>query len=142
MRANARMLRSVFGNYTLRRKSAHAVVLSLNMILNWFDTISQFRHVTLQCPTIFFDARYNIFLNEPSLANDGLFFVILRNCRFNSSMMFVVYIIFHISAGYAKNVVRISPFSSQLRTQFGYFDCHLSLNSMNAFIASSSVTAW
>ncbi len=40
------------------------------------------------------------FLNKGKW-NDGLFFVIFRNWWFNPSIIFVVYIIFRISAGYA-----------------------------------------
>ena len=43
---------------------------------------------------MFFDARYNILRNDSSFVKLGLFFVNYRNCRFNPSVMFVVYIIF------------------------------------------------
>ena len=55
-----------------------------------------------------------------SLVKDGLFLVIRRNCRLSPSMILVVYMIFRISGGYAKNVDRISQLSSQLLTQEGY----------------------
>ena len=74
------------------------------------------------------DARYKIFLSESSLVKEGLFLVIFRNCRFSPSMMLVVYIILRTSAGYAKNVERISQFSSQLLTQLGYVFAQFSLN--------------
>ena len=90
---------------------------------------------------MFFDARYNILRNDSSFVKLGLFFVICRNCRFNPSMMFVVYIIFRISAGYAKNVDNISQLSSHVFTQDGYDLLHFSLKLIRLWSASSSVTA-
>lgn len=113
------MTRLAFGNPIGGGGFSHTVSLSSKRIRSWFDTISQFRQTTVQWFTIFCDARYNIFRRESSLVNDGLFFVIFRNWRFRPSMMFVVYMIFRTSAGYAKNVERISQFSSQLLTQLG-----------------------
>ncbi len=69
---------------------------------------------------MFFDARYNIFLKLSSLVNDGLFLVIFRNCLLSPSIIFVVYIIFRTSAGYAKNVDKMSQFSYQLLTHLEY----------------------
>ncbi len=66
--------------------------------------MSQFRQPALQCSTIFLEAKYSIFLRESSLTKEGLFFVIFLNCLFSPSMMFVVYMIFLIAAGYAKKV--------------------------------------
>ena len=63
------------------------------------------------------------------------------DCRFNPSMMFVVYIIFRISAGYAKNVDNISQLSSHVFTQEGYDLLHFSLKRIRLLRASSSVTA-
>ena len=123
-------------------KANQPAILSWIMIFSWFKTLSRFRHLQVQCSTIFFDARYSIFFNESSLVNDGLLFVIFLNWRFNHSIIFVVYIIRRISGGYAKKVERISQLSSQLFTQDGYDLTHFSLNCIKAFIPSSSVTAW
>ena len=96
-----------------------ADILSSNIIDNWLKTMSQFRHLCVQRSTIFCDAKYNILRRLSSFVNDGLFFVICLNWRFSPSIIFVVYIIFRTSGGYAKNVDRISQFSSQLFTQEG-----------------------
>ena len=94
---------------------------------------------------MFFDAKYKILRRLSSLVNDGLFFVILQNCRFKPSIIFVVYIIRLISAGYAKNVDRISQLSSQLLTQLNDFfispyqfgNCFNSRVSLAAFSCSA-----
>ena len=78
------------------------------MISNWLSTRSQFWHRACQCLTIRWDARYSIRRRESSLVNNGLFLVICRNCRFKPSMIFVVYMIFRISCGYSKKVLRTS----------------------------------
>jgi len=93
---------------------------SPNRMFSWLMTWSQFRQRAVQCSTIFVDARYSILRRESSLVKDGLFLVIRRNCRLSPSMILVVYMIFRISGGYAKNVDRISQLSSQLLTQEGY----------------------
>ena len=72
---------------------------------------------------------------------EGLFFVICRNWRFRPSMMFVVYMIFRISTGYSKNVLKTGQFSSQLFTQEGYCLRQASAKACRFFSASSSVTA-
>ena len=84
---------------------------SANRISSWLRTRSQFWHRACQCFTIRWDARYSIRRRESSPVKLGLFFVICRNCRFSPSMIFVVYMIFRISAGYSKNVLRTSQFS-------------------------------
>ena len=96
-----------------------ADILSSNIIDNWLKTTSQFRHLCVQRSTIFCDAKYNILRRLSSFVNDGLFFVICLNWRFKPSIIFVVYIIFRTSGGYAKKVERISQFSSQLLTHDG-----------------------
>ena len=114
---------------------------SANMISNWLSTMSQFWHRACQCFTIRWDARYSIRRSESSLVNDGLFLVICRNCRFSPSMMFVVYMIFRISGGYSKKVLKTSQLSSQLLTQEGYCFRHSSPNMRRFSSASCSVTA-
>lgn len=112
-------------NFSFRRQEIlfsganQAGILSSNIIDNWLKTTSQFRHLCVQRSTIFCDAKYNILRRLSSFVNDGLFFVICLNWRFSPSIIFVVYIIFRTSGGYAKNVDRISQFSSQLFTQDG-----------------------
>ena len=96
-----------------------ASILSSNIIDNWLKTMSQFRHLCVQRSTIFCDAKYNILRRLSSFVNDGLVFVICLNWQFKPSIIFVVYIIFRTSGGYAKKVERISQFSSQLLTQDG-----------------------
>ena len=56
-------------------------------------------------------------------------------------MMFVVYMIFRISTGYSKNVLKTGQFSSQLFTQEGYCLRQVSAKVCKFFSASSSVTA-
>ena len=56
-------------------------------------------------------------------------------------MMFVVYMIFRISTGYSKNVLKTGQFSSQLFTQEGYCLRQVSPKACRFFSASSSVTA-
>ena len=111
------------------------------MISNWLSTTSQFWHRACQCLTIRRDAKYSIRRRESSLVNEGLFFVICRNCRFRPSMMFVVYMIFRISGGYSKKVLRTSQLSSQLFTQEGYCLRYLAAKASRFASASSSVTA-
>ena len=107
------------GQEILLSGANQADILSSNIIESWLKTTSQFRHLCVQRSTIFCDAKYNILRRLSSFENDGLFFVICLNWRFNPSIIFVVYIIFRISGGYAKNVDSISQFSSQLLTQDG-----------------------
>lgn len=93
---------------------------SASMISNCLSTMSQFWYQACQRLTIRWDARYSIRRRETSLLNEGLFFVICRNCRFRPLIMFVVYMILRISDGYSKKVFKTSQLSSQLLTQEGY----------------------
>ncbi len=61
--------------------------LSAYIIESRLDTKSQFRHVTLQCTTIFFDARYKIFASCHHWLMTACFFSILRNWRFKPSII-------------------------------------------------------
>ena len=79
MRAAGVNAAAAFGNNNERRNLFYADSLSSNIIRSWLETMSQFRHETVQRSTMFLDARYNIFLSESSFVNDGLFFVIFRN---------------------------------------------------------------
>ena len=114
---------------------------SANMISSWLSTKSQFWYLACQCFTIRCEARYSIRRRESSFVKEGLFFVICRNWRFRPSMMFVVYMIFRISTGYSKNVLKTGQFSSQLFTQEGYCLRQVSAKACRFFSASSSVTA-
>ena len=90
------------------------------MISSWLSTKSQFWYLACQCFTMRWEARYSIRRRESSFVKDGLFFVICRNWRFRPSMMFVVYMIFRISTGYSKNVLKHGQISAQLFMQEGY----------------------
>ena len=57
------------------------------------------------------------------------------------SMMLVVYMIFRISTGYSKKVLKTSQFFSQLFTQEWYCLRQVAANICRFFSASSSVTA-
>ena len=116
-------------------------VLSSNMTFKWLRTTSQFRHLCVQRFTMFFDAKYSILRKDSSLGKLGLFLVTCRNWRLSPSMILVVYIIFRISAGYAKRVDKISQLSSHDFTQDGYAFPHFSFNRIREFNTSSSVTA-
>ena len=111
------------------------------MISSWLSTKSQFWYLACQCFTMRWEARYSIRRRESSFVKEGLFFVICRNWRFRPSMMFVVYMIFRISTGYSKNVLKTGQFSYQLFTQEGYCLRQVSANAWRFFSASSSVTA-
>ena len=102
-------------------------VLSSNMTFKWFRTTSQFRPLCVQRFTMFFAAKYSILRKDSSSGKLGLFFVTCRNWRLSPSMILVVYIIFRISAGYAKNVDKISQLPSHDFTQDGYAFPHFSL---------------
>lgn len=106
-------------NQLATNEKISASILSSNIIDKWLKIMSQFRHLCVQRSTIFCDAKYNILRRMSSFVNDDLFFVICLNWRFSPSIIFVVYIIFRTSGGYAKNVDRISQFPSQLFTQEG-----------------------
>ena len=56
-------------------------------------------------------------------------------------MMFVVYMIFRISGGYSKKVLRTSQLSSQLLTQEGYCFRQVVPKMLRFSYASSRVTA-
>ncbi len=91
-----------------------------NTSSSWLSTRSQFWQRARQCFMILCEAKYNIRRRESLLVKDGLFFVICRNWRFKPSMIFVVYMVFQISSGYSKKVLRTSRFFPQLFTQEGY----------------------
>lgn len=92
----------------------------------------------LDCETRFYRAEARQLLHRQIDIMRG---VEHRNCRFRPSMMFVVYMIFRISGGYSKKVLRTSQLSSQLLTQEGYCFRQV-LPKMRRFSsASSRVTA-
>lgn len=107
-------------------------VLSSNMTFKWLRTTSQFRHLCVQRFTMFFDAKYSILRKDSSLGKLGLFLVTCRNWRLSPSMILIVYIIFRISAGYAKRVEYPSCLPMILHRMDMPFPIFLSIESGNS----------
>src|SRR6266478_385468 len=86
-------------------------------------------------------AKYSSLTSASSFGNDPRVFVTLRNDMFNDSIALVVYMIFRISGGCAKNGITLVQLLRQDLDIIGNFPSHFRLNSASLCSAASAVAA-